>query len=77
MSLGVGRRKRASANGIPSSDLTQVKVPNACAHAGAKPSAVAETSKDLMRPWDSRMILAQVGKWWFPFWRIGNQALTV
>ena len=37
-----GRQKRASANGIPSSDRTQVKGPTACAYAGAKPSAVAE-----------------------------------
>jgi hypothetical protein len=40
------------------------------AHAGAKPSAGCGTSKDLMRPWDGRMILAQIGKWWFPFRRL-------
>jgi hypothetical protein len=39
-----GRRKRASADGIPSSYRTQVKDPNACAHAGAKPSSAHKIS---------------------------------
>jgi hypothetical protein len=38
--------------------------------AGSATISGCGTSKDLMRPRDSGMILAHIGKWWFPFRRL-------
>ena len=44
--------------------------PDCLPSCGSETISGCGTSKDLMRPWDGRMILAQVGKWWFPFRRL-------